>query len=138
MNNTQGDGATPVETNDSPKPETKKNEVKPVKAERKEMKAKKKPSKKAAKKKPVKKASKKATKKKASKKTAKKKGKAKKVMTAEKATLNFKVIPSEAKAFKAKADKLCNGNLTQMVRLAVIAWKPKKQALGSIRPTTRA
>lgn len=137
MINTQGDGATPAEANDSPKPETKKNEVKPVKAERKEMKANKKPSKKAAKKK-VAKPSKKAAKKKASKKTAKKKGKAKKVMTAEKATLNFKVIPSEAKAFKAKADKLCNGNLTQMVRLAVIAWKPKKQALGSIRPTTRA
>jgi len=54
-----------------------------------------------------------------------------------KITLNFKILPKEAKAIRLKANELTNGNVTQMVRLAVLAWKPAKNTLEDIRKTTR-
>ncbi len=61
----------------------------------------------------------------------------KKLKAGDKVTINFKVPPAEAKTIKAKADKLTNGNLTQMVRLSILAWKPAKKSLEGIRKTTR-
>jgi hypothetical protein len=52
--------------------------------------------------------------------------------------MNFKIAPTEAKAFKVKANKLCNGNVTQMVRMAIWAWKPNKKTLGEVRDPPRA
>lgn len=137
MSNTQGGIEAPAEAK-QPKPETE-NKPKPVSAERKsEVKAKKTAKKKAVKKKAAKKAG---TKKPLARKTKGTKGKSKKVkkaVAAEKTTLNFKVVPAEAKAIKVKADKLCNGNVTQLVRLSILAWRPNKKALTDIRRTTRA
>ncbi len=79
---------------------------------------------------PIKKA--KPMKKKTAKKLTKKTDETKKV------TVNFKILPKEARAIKFKAKALTNGNVTQMVRLAVLAWNPAKKTLEGIRKTTRA
>lgn len=54
-----------------------------------------------------------------------------------KITVNFKIDPKEARAIKLKAKSLTRGNVTQMVRLAILAWKPAKNSLEGIRKTTR-
>jgi len=63
--------------------------------------------------------------------------KAKTVDENKKITVNFKVLPKEYRSIRFKAKTLTNGNVTQMVRLAVAAWKPAKPLEG-IRRTTRA
>lgn len=115
----------------SPKEENKKPKTK-VKRMPEKKKAKKAPAKKAIKKAPAKKAP-------AKKKAAKRAGKkiAKPSSISKKVTLNFKVIKPEAKGFYEKADKYTRGNLTQMVRLSVAAWKPSPKDLQGIRKTTR-
>lgn len=64
--------------------------------------------------------------------------KSKKFDSNRKITVNFKILPSEARAIKLKARELTKGNVTQMVRLAVLAWQPSKRSLEGIRKTTRA
>lgn len=55
-----------------------------------------------------------------------------------KVTLNFKIIPKEAAAIRALADKSWNGNVTQMIRAKILGLSQSKQALKNVRKTTRA
>lgn len=54
-----------------------------------------------------------------------------------KVTLNFKIVPSEAKAIRALADKAWRGNMTQMIRAKLLGLSETKKALSGIRKTTR-
>ncbi len=54
-----------------------------------------------------------------------------------KVTLNFKVPPTVAQQIRAKADRLTKGNVTQMVKLALLDWKPSPERLEGLRKTTR-
>lgn len=62
----------------------------------------------------------------------------KKLDPKQKITQNYKVIPAEALEFKRKANRLTRGNVTQLVRLSIRAWKPTQKELQGIRKTTRA
>ncbi len=137
--------ATP-EPKTSPKPERKVMEktTKPVSKPKKKASAKKAPAQKKAKAKAAKPAKKslagasvrktlnrsKATK-------AKGKSKGKKKADNGKVTLNFKVVPSEAKAIRVKADKGYKGNMTQMIRAQILGLSKSKTALDAVRKTTR-
>ncbi len=50
--------------------------------------------------------------------------------------VNYRVTPTEAREFRGKANRLTNGNVTQLVRRAVAAWKPTKKELQGIRKST--
>lgn len=54
-----------------------------------------------------------------------------------KVTLNFKVVPAEAKAIRKLADDKFKGNVTQMIRAKLLGLSVSKEALASIRKTTR-
>lgn len=50
-----------------------------------------------------------------------------------KVTLNVKVLPHEAKQFKAIATKYARGNFTALVKAALPAFKPRSRDLVSVR-----
>lgn len=70
-------------------------------------------------------------------KKAKGKRAAKKAEPRSKITLNFKVVPAEAEAIRKLADDKFKGNVTQMIRAKLLGLSVSKEALASIRKTTR-
>lgn len=52
-------------------------------------------------------------------------------------TLNIKIFPDEAKAFRAKAERLTKGNFTKLCRFAISSFKPRKKDLERLKSKSR-
>jgi len=53
-----------------------------------------------------------------------------------KATINFKVVESEAKEIKEIAKKYTKGNVTSLIRIAVKNFKPSSKELVTLKTKT--